>query len=358
MLSEVGSKGIGAPPAHSERALMDAAPPPAAAETFVVGDIGGTNARLQCFTGEKLVFERTYSTSSCTVFADAFAQFLADAGNATPAAACLAVAGPVSANTCAMTNIAWVIDGDELAAQFGLGAVRVLNDFEALAWGVMELPDDQLLPINDAPRNPQGAVVVVGPGTGLGEASLVYSAAAGSYVCVPGEGGHADFAPRGDLQRELAAYVEREDGHCEVEALCCGAGLVRIYDFLRGRMRPSPERPALEPADVSMRGLSGQCPLCSDALDMFLQILGAEAHNCALNLLATGGVYIAGGIPPKLRSRIEQGGLKRAFLHSRSRFHPLLKTFPVHIVLDEGAGLRGALAVARGASSSAALGEP
>jgi glucokinase len=236
--------------------------------------------------------------------------------------------------------------------------VRVLNDFEAAGYGVLALPDPAspaaagiTVTLNAGARDPAAPIAVLGPGTGLGEAQLFFCPATGGHRVWPSEGSHGGFAPRGGAQRALAAAVEAELGFCEVEAVACGAGLARIDAFLAAQAGlPARTR---APADVTAAALGGGDPVAADALNMLLSILGAEAAAMALRSLARGGVYLAGGITPKIAPAFvgKPAGanpLLDAFLwKEHSKFAPLLATIPFIAVLDDGLGLRGAGLCAR-----------
>jgi glucokinase len=278
--------------------------PRAAAQTVFVGDIGGTNARLQVWTADPsdpasatMTFEKVYGTSGHPTFESVITDLFADAGvdAGSVSAACFAVAGPVANDRCQMTNISWIIDGAALQKSFDIASVKVINDFAAVGYGVLDLDPDEMVTLNEGTaKSDVGPIAVLGPGTGLGEAMLFRNATTGAYDVVPSEGSHADFAPRGDTQRALLAYCEEHLGECEIEQVCCGSGIARIYDFLR-RHRSRPDLPTLDPAGVTDAALAGSCEVCVEAVEMFLEILGAEAGNLALKCLATGGVYVAGG---------------------------------------------------------------
>jgi glucokinase len=318
----------------------------------------------------------TYPTKRHATFGDALAALEREPGFVPPAAAALAVAGPVSSNRCAMTNLAWVIDGGALSASAGV-PVTVLNDFEAAGYGVLALDHGSagggppsltadIVPLTDAPPAPRGPKAVLGPGTGLGQAQLLWDADDGAYRVWPSEGAHASWGGRGWKQRALAAAVEAELGYCEVEHVACGAGLERIHAFLAsdqashrpgvdlgGPPLPAPAITAAALEAMAAAGTPGGPPpspesaLALEAVDLFLAILGAEAGAMALRCLASGGVYLAGGITPRLIDRIAgSGGLVDAFLWPASRFSKLLRTFPLYAVTNDGLGLLGARVVA------------
>ena len=326
--------------------------------SVLVADIGGTNCRFQLWevlpgddesslVASTMLLEKILPTSEFERFDQALESFLEleESKCLPPKAAAFACAGPVKDNCCRFTNISWVVDKAEVEKDFGLPC-RVLNDFEAIGYGVTQLKGDQILTIHDVPKEKKGPIAVLGPGTGLGEAQLFWNDEIDDYTVYPSEGSHATFAPRGWKQRALQAVVEAERGHCSVERVACGSGLVRIYNFLLTDEQPhKPGYQSLDdptPASISQAGLDGTDPVAVEALNMFLAIVGAEAGYMALRGLSTGGVYIAGGILPKVISRAREGGLLDAFLWKESRFHDkVLKYIPLYVVLDEKVGLMG-----------------
>ena len=321
--------------------------------SVLVADIGGTNCRFQLWELDaflrpaRMTLEQIYPTASYARFDQALEAFLStDAATAAPPkAAAFACAGPVRHQRCEFTNLGWVVDASEVAKKFNLQS-KVLNDFEAVGYGVPALGEHDILVLNDVPAEDRGPKAVLGPGTGLGEAQLFWDDAVNNYRVYPSEGSHATFAPRGWKQRALQARVEAERGHCSVERVACGSGLVRIYDFLHSdEVSNRPEVPKMKdptPAEVSIAAVDGSDAVASEALDLFLAIVGAEASHMALRSLASGGVYIAGGIFLKVVERVKAGGVLEAFLWKASRFHErVLKDVPLYVVLEERVGLIG-----------------
>jgi len=326
--------------------------------SVLVADIGGTNCRFQLWELDKylrptmMAKEQIYPTQDYERFDDALKEFLLleEVAMNPPKAAAFACAGPVKNNRCTFTNLKWVVDKKEVEKKFGI-VCRVLNDFEAIGYGVTTLGSHEILTLHDVPGEKQGPIAVLGPGTGMGQAQLFWDDSTGNYKVHPSEGSHSTFAPRGYKQRALQARVEAERGHCSVERVGCGSGLVRIYDFLHSdepsnRPNSMPMEDAT-PASISIAALDGSDPVASEALDMFLSIIGAEASHMALRGLTTGGVYIAGGILPKVIDRVTAGGVLEAFLWKASRFHEkVLKYIPLHVVLEERVGLMGTREIA------------
>ncbi|KAG2448952.1 hypothetical protein HYH02_005707 [Chlamydomonas schloesseri] len=272
-----------------------------------------------------------------------------------PHAAALAIAGAVSANKCLMTNVEhWpIIDGDDIQAKHGF-RVALLNDFEAVGYGIPVLGPHDVVALNDVPVQPKAPKVVMGPGTGLGAAQLMWDTGLNAYKVWPGEGAHATFAPRGWKQKALARFVTERCGHCEIEEVACGSGLELIYEFLQSdeaANRPELLKHRTKKAvkEISAAALDGSDPLAVEAVDLMFAIVGAEAGAMALRCLAKGGVYIAGGITPKLLPRVKAGSLLEGFLMRAGRepFHKILTQTPLFVITNERVGAMGAREVAK-----------
>lgn len=266
------------------------------------------------------------------------------------AAACFGVAGPVVDGRCATTNLPWEVDEPTLAEAIPAQRVRLLNDLEAMGYGVLILPVHDLAPLQ-AGRERKGNRVLIAAGTGLGEALLVWD---GRRQCViASEGGHTDFAPRNDLEMDLLRFLRKEFGHVSYERVLSGPGLYNTYRFLRARGE-APEPPWLSErleredpgAVVSEVGLAGGHPLCTTALDLFVSIYGSEAGNLALKALAVGGVFVGGGIAPRIRAKLADGTFLTAF-RNKGRYRDLMASIPISLVLNPRAPLLGAAHVAR-----------
>lgn len=314
---------------------------------IVVADIGGTNARFQAWSidfecGDALDFEKIYQTRDYPQFTDVFEQFVKDSEITFFDAACFAVAGPVSENRCKMTNLGWDVCADTLLKYVFVDKISIINDFVANGYGVLELDQKDLFTLNQTPVRMNGPIAILGPGTGLGEALLFPGNDNNTYTIYPTEGSHADFAPRGDTQRALLAYMENLHGSCEIEQVCCGYGLVNIYNFLCYSQKVE-NVDGITPEQITKNALAGSCPLSLEAVDIFLSILGAEAANLGLKSLAEGGIYITGGIIPRLLPLLDRGFLLEAYLSRGSRFHNLRSSFPLWVVTTENLGLSGAL---------------
>jgi len=318
-------------------------------KTVLAADIGGTNARFMAWRYDfdgcvQSTFSWCCRTADYTTFDRCFERMMLELQLQHFDSACFAVAGVVENNRCTLTNLNWTIDGESIKARYDVLSIQVINDFEAVGYGIFELKPDEILTLHSATPISTAPIAVLGPGTGLGEAFLVWDKRLNRYVVYPTEGSHADFAPRGQLQHELSLWIEKEFNECEIEQVCSGPGMVRIYDFLRQRLKLDlPER---TPAEISAEAISGTCICCKQTVGIFLEILGAEAANLGMKCLATGGVYIAGGIPLKIKPLLQQSGLVDAFLRPGAKFHGLRNSLPLYAVLNPDVGLLGSRFVA------------
>lgn len=320
--------------------------------TVLAGDVGGTNARFRVMEGDtnrfgqrRKVFEASYPTTEHEHFSDTVEMFLRDAGVQAVDSVCIAAAGPVekSSNTCTLTNAGITIDGNSIDKLLGVyDRAHVVNDFEAVGYGVLTLPEHpsngSVLHLNSTTPEHGQPAVVIGPGTGLGESVLTFDSGIGDYAVWPSEGSHCAFGAVGSRQHALSEFVEHELGECEAEHICSGPGLARVYRFICGNYNQ------LSAADVVSQAAAGDAH-CTEALDIFLSALGQEAASLALKVLARGGVYIAGGIPPKLgEEKLLDGTLKQAFHAPWSRFASLRSSFPLRVLnTSESVGLLGAV---------------
>lgn len=319
----------------------------------LAGDVGGTKALLalveRAGQGVRVLAERRFPSSAYPGLAPIVQEFIAASG-APVDTACLGVPGAVFDGACTTPNLPWYISEADLSQATGLKSVRLVNDFAAAAMGVLALPPGDLVVLQEGKARPQSTRAVLGAGTGLGEALLVWDGR--HYQVVPTEAGHVDFAPQGDLQRALQSHLEgRHGGRVSLERVLSGPGLARIYDFLVASGVPtSPETAAAmqhedRAAVISGRALTGSDEACVRALALFVTIYGQEAGNLALRSLPAGGIYVAGGIAPKIRATLEEGAFLRAF-RRKGRHSDLMETFPVYLVLNPGAGLLGAALLA------------
>jgi len=314
---------------------------------ILAGDIGGTNARLAYFQpqngGLHLVSETIFPSREFQDFGEIVCKFLQDSASH-PEIACFGIAGPVHNGRVATSNLPWTIDQARLAQQIHLPATLLINDLEANAWGIGGLTAKDFTGLNQVPRAP-GNQAVIAPGTGLGEAGLFWNGKRHEiFAC---EGGHADFAPQGELQIELLRFLARRYGHVSYERILSGPGLVNVYEFLRDRGGQEPGDFAEQlahgdaAAAISKAALNGTNPLAGEALDLWISVYGAESGNLALKTMATGGIFLGGGITPKILSKLTGPAFMQAFL-DKGRLRPLLENIPVQVVTNDKAGLLGA----------------
>jgi glucokinase len=264
-------------------------------------------------------------------------------------AAGFGVAGPVMGRRVQMTNVAWALNGDSLERQLGTPHVVLLNDLEATGYSLAWLKPEQLLTLNTGQPARGAAQALLAAGTGLGEATLHWNG--NRYVVAPSEGGHCDFAPRNEREIELLRHMKKSgkapDDPVSFEMILSGRGFGVIHEFLDPTVRhASFGQPGSDEApEITQRGLDGSCPVCVQTLDLWTSIYGAEAGNLALKALSRGGVFVAGGIAPKILPKMTDGGFLRAFCQ-KEKFAELLSRLPVQIVLNEEAPMLGAAAEA------------
>ena len=316
---------------------------------ILAGDIGGTHARLALFD----VSRGQYAPVSLTVFPshqfpslDAIAAKFVATTNVHPEAACFGIAGPVVNDRVEATNLPWTVEARSLAGQLQIEKVKLINDLEANAWGIPALAAKDLVALNQV-AGASGNQAVISAGTGLGEAGMYWDGK--SYHVFACEGGHSDYAPRNVLEVELFGYVEKKFGHVSNERVLSGPGLVNIFDFLRDSGRGTPpqwlqdEIQKSDPAAaISRAATDGKCALAEQALDLFIAIYGAEAGNLALKLLAIGGVFVGGGIAPKILSRLtKHNAFMEAFV-SKGRMRSLMEKISVQVIVNDETALLGA----------------
>lgn len=315
----------------------------------LAGDIGGTSTRLAYFdsSAEKLtsLVEKNFPSQEAGSLEEIVSRFAAGEGLAAERA-CFGIAGPVLQGKVRTPNLPWIVDGGELARILKIAAVELLNDLEANAYGIDLLGSDDLVTLNRGVADPLGTIAVVSAGTGLGEALAYWDGAA--HRPLRSEGGHADFAPRNQLEAELLLFLRAEHGRVSSERVISGPGLRNIYRFFRdGRHLPETAavaeamRSGDPSAAITRAALAGECPLCEQTLDLFVSLYGAEAGNVALRTLATGGVYLGGGIAPKIIDRLKGPGFMLAFT-AKGRLSPLLENIPVRVILNDRTALLGA----------------
>lgn len=311
---------------------------------ILAGDVGATTTRLALFAaeaGDPLCLE-TYPSSQHEGLEEIVAAFLAT-HPADVRHGCFGVAGPVQGGRVNAVNLAWPVDARPVAAVLGLPSVGLINDLEATAYGVAALRPQDLAVLNEGNQGATGNAAVIAAGTGLGEAGLYWDGQ--RHRPIASEGGHVDFAPRTEEEIELYCFLVGEVGHVSYERVCSGMGLVNIFRFLlHAGSLPEPAwfREATDQAAaVSQAGLENRDETAGRALDLMVSIYGAEAGNLALKVMATAGVYVGGGIAPKILTRLGQGGFMRAFA-DKGRLSGLMAQIPVKVILNEETALLGA----------------
>lgn len=317
---------------------------------LLAGDVGGTKISLAVFSTEsgprRPLVEATVGSQSYPGLEAAVREFLDRVGMPVERA-CFGVAGPVMAGKARITNLPWVIEEQQLQMALGFSSVSLLNDLEAVANAVPFLEPDDLEVLNEGAREPHGPIAVIAPGTGLGEAYLTWDGC--RYRAHASEGGHASFAPIDALQAELLLYLQGRFGHVSWERVCAGQGIVNIYAFLKDTGRAQEPRwlaerlaAASDPAPViTQAALDSEAEICVAAHEIYVSLIGAEAGNLALKVLATGGVYLGGGIPPRILPALKSGQFMEAFL-AKGRMADLLARMPVWVILNPKVALLGA----------------
>lgn len=306
---------------------------------ILVGDIGGSNSRLALaeHQGSRVAIEgrRQYANAEADSLAALIRGYLAE--HPAPSRACLAVAGPTDGRTVAMTNLAWQIDADAISREVGF-PVRLVNDFAAVAWGLDALEDGSLDTLQAGQATPGAVRLALGPGTGLGVALAV--AGESGYRPLPGEGGHVGFAPTDDEQAALLRFLQEKYGRVSVERILSGPGITDLFAFCRAASGRPAKRARL-PAEVTQAALDGSDPIAAWAMRLFCRILGQTAGDLALVAGARAGVYLAGGIPPRILPLLHAGGFTAGF-RDKGRFAAWMETVPVQVVTDQDVGLKGA----------------
>lgn len=319
---------------------------------ILAGDIGGTNTRLALVTGDgprqlQFVHIQTFPSDPSTTLDRIVGAFLA-AHRCQPEAACFGIAGPVRNGHVKLMNLDWVVDQRELSQALGIERVAVINDLEASAYGISCLNDSDLYPVNAGDPAASGHAVVVSPGTGLGEAGMYWDGR--RYHPIATEGGHTDFAPRNQLEWELSGYLRNKYGyeHISYERVVSGPGLVDIYRFLcdSGRGVDAAWTTAEQQDDpgavISTRATVENSGVCQQTLEVFFELCGAEAGNYALKLMATGGVWLGGGILVKNLARLKASRAFMTGFTDKGRLRALMERIPVKVVLNDKVALLGA----------------
>jgi glucokinase len=328
-------------------------------------DIGASKTNLGLFPARQLPDlpsrEASLVTRDFTNATDLLQSFLADSAQ-TIVSACIGVPGPVIGNQSTTTNLPWIINGAELGQALSIRNIRLVNDLEATAASVPLLPEADLFQLNKGVRRDHANKAVIAPGTGLGEAFLCDHHDGNGLSAYPSEGGHCDFAPANPLELKMLAYLQNKIGHVSYEQVCSGLGIVNIYDFLmdsaaeeepewlRERFRKEEDSSRVI-IDVAMHGKESYPP-CRQTMEIFADILGAEAGNMALKVMALGGIYLGGGIPPRIIEILDSKVFLKNFLN-KGRMSSLLNEVPVHVIMNLKAPMLGAASLAISASRSA-----
>lgn len=317
---------------------------------ILAGEIGATRTRLAAYETEgnrlSCVVQKNYPSHDYPSLAEILPQFTRSEGIPVHSA-CFGVAGPVRGGRSKISNLPWTIDAKELAGQLKLASVGLLNDLEAYAYGVDALESKDFITISAGSEEAEGNRAVISAKTGLGMAGLYWDGFRHHpFAC---EGGHADFAPRDAIQIDLLAYLQKKYGRVSNERVLSGPGIHEIYNFLRDTRKaeePAELREEIENAEdpsplISRCALEGKYEICQQTLSIFVSVFGAEAGNCALRYMSTGGIYIGGVIAAKIAPKMLDGTFIKAFL-DKGRMESLLKDMPVRVIANDDAGLSGA----------------
>ena len=331
---------------------------------LLAGDIGGTKTILRLVEVSnslnlQTIDEETYRSGDFADLVPLVQQFLHKTNIPAPQKACFAIAGPVVNNTAKLTNLTWFLETERLKQQLGINFMCLINDFSAVGYGIFGLSKQDLLTLQPGKHQPEAPIAIIGAGTGLGQGFLIKQ---GNYYQVfPSEGGHADFAPRSELEFQLLKYLldKHDIQRVSVERVVSGQGIVAIYQFLRDRKlaNESPEiaqivrtweqeagqqEKSVDPgAVIGTAALQRSDRLAVETLQLFVDIYGAEAGNLALKLLPYGGLYIAGGIAPKILPLLQNGNFLLNF-SQKGRMRPILEDIPIYIIRNQQVGLIGA----------------
>ncbi len=329
---------------------------------ILAGDVGGTKVHLALynFVGGRLglVRENKFPSSEYASLDVVVKAFLAQGGAQGSAkeeivAACFGCPGPVRNGRLKLTNLPWTLDERELEASIGIEHIFLINDLEANGYGIPELAPEKVFTLLKGDASAVGHRGLVSAGTGLGEALLIWDAKAQRHRPIPSEGGHGDFAARNEREIALLQYLRRTlNGRVSLERVVSGIGMKNVYAFLRDDQKleePAWLRERMETEDpnavIGQCGEDGSSEICAETLRMFASAFGAEAGNLGLKVLASGGMYLGGGIAPKILKTLEGGEFAQAFL-DKGRLSPVLEAMPVRVILDDACALLGAAAYA------------
>lgn len=318
---------------------------------ILAGDIGGTKTNLALFSYKKgsleLQFQKQFASREFTSFNEIIGEFKKLINDEKITKVSLGVAGPIIDGNCQTTNLPWDINSAELKEYFNISKVRLINDIEATAYGMLYLNDDDFIDLNPNANRVDANRAVIAAGTGLGEGMLFFDGK--SYHPIASEGGHSDFAPQTNEQDELLKWLrKRYNGHVSFERILSGSGIYELYEFLLDSdFAPQPtfmiklDKEKDKSATISKLALENRDPLCIKTLELFCEIYGGEAGNLALKTISLGGVYIGGGIAPKILPILRQNHFMNAFTN-KGRFKEMLSNMQVRISLNEETALLGA----------------
>jgi glucokinase len=316
---------------------------------ILAGDIGGTNSRLAFYEANNGIIRQVsaavYPSQEFSSLDEIVLKFVATS-KVQPDTVCLGVAGPVRNGRVEASNLPWVIDAKRLAEELHIENTTLINDLEANAWGIATLEPGDVVPLNRPRGNSIGNQAVIAAGTGLGEAGMFWDGS--QYRIFASEGGHCDFASRNDLEADLLRYLRARFGHVSYERIVSGPGLVNVFHFLRDTGRGTEpawlteEMAHSDPAAaISRSAMQGKCALCEQSVDLFVSIFAAEAGNLALKTMALGGVYLGGGIAPKMVSKLSGPLFMQSFV-AKGRMQHLLESIPVIVIMNDKTALQGA----------------
>ncbi|MEH2307503.1 glucokinase [Nostoc sp.] len=331
---------------------------------LLAGDIGGTKTILRLVEtsdseGSHTIYQESYHSADFPDLVPIVQQFLVKGNTPIPEKACFAIAGPIVKNTAKLTNLAWFLDTERLEEELGIPHISLINDFAAVGYGISGLQKQDLLTLQVGKSQPEAPIGIIGAGTGLGQGFLIKQG--NHYQVFPSEGGHADFAPRNEIEFQLLKYLldKHDIQRISVERVVSGMGIVAIYQFLRDRkfaaespdiakivrtweQEAGQEEKSVDPgAAIGTAALEKRDRLSEQTLQLFIDAYGAEAGNLALKLLPYGGLYIAGGIAPKILPLIRNSGFLLNFTQ-KGRMRRLLEEIPVYVILNPQVGLIGA----------------
>lgn len=314
---------------------------------ILASDIGGTNARMALFDIEKMgepIIEKLYPTKKFSSFIEVISAFQTEFSSPIQAAG-IAVAGPVIEGRVQITNLPWIIEEEKIRRHLGNIPMRLLNDLVGMSNYIPHLKSDDLFNLNKGVEGFDSPIAVIAPGTGLGEAYLIREGS--GYKPYPSEGGHTDFGPVNELQEELLSFMAKKYSHVSYERICSGLGIPDIYRFFKdvkkiGEPKTTSKRisQADDPVPIIFESALGSSKICQEVVNLFVDILAAEAGNLALKLMARGGIYLGGGIPPKILGKLEERFIS-SYLN-KGRLNQILEQIPVNVILHSNPALYGA----------------